>query len=157
MKTKILLIFVLFTISLFGQFKEERNGFTIKTTDYYKKMTCTIKAVNNTLIIYIDSKEEPTSISFGNYNIFIKNSYLDFFMEMEEVESYRPKNLTKLVFKEKNLYYILLSQKYFVEGFLQAIVKGRDIFISAGEMYMFEFDEYVLNIIESDFYKEVMQ
>ena len=65
--------------------------------------------------------------------------------------------MTKLIFKEKNLYYILLSQKYFVEGFLQAIVKGRDIFISAGKMYMFEFDEYVLNIIESDFYKEVMQ
>ncbi|WP_277871208.1 hypothetical protein [Brachyspira aalborgi] len=33
MKQKILLIFGLFTISLFGQFKAEKNGFTIKTTD----------------------------------------------------------------------------------------------------------------------------
>ena len=95
------------------------------------------------------------ALKFGDYCLIFENTFLDFFAIGTEI--YKPKYLTKLIFKEKNLYYILLSDKYFVENFLQAIVKGRDIFISAGEMYMFEFDEYVLNIIESDFYKEVMQ
>ena len=124
---KIILIFVLFTISLFGQFKAEKNGFTLKTTDFDEKKVLTVKAINNTLIIYIDSKEEPTWLKFGGYSIAIKNSYLKYFTE--EGEIYTPKNITKLVFREKNLYYILLSDKFFVKNFLQAIVKGHLIYI----------------------------
>ena len=71
------------------------------------------------------------ALKFGDYRLIFENTFLDFFAIGAEI--YKPKYLTKLIFKEKNLYYILLSQKYFVEGFLQDIVKGRDIFISAGE------------------------
>lgn len=75
MKIKILLIFVLFTISLFGQFKEEKNGFTIKTTSH-KKMDCTIKAVSGSFIIYIASKEAPTQFSSGNIFLLFEDGYL---------------------------------------------------------------------------------
>lgn len=156
MKTKILLIFVLFTISLFGQFKAEKNGFTITAPDMLDgKKNMTVKAINNTLIIYINSEEKPTWLSFGDYSITIKNGYTEFYAENAEI--YRLKTITKLVFREKNLYYIILSNKFFVKNFLQAIIQGRHISIDVGEMYIFEFDKYILNIIESDFYKEIMQ
>lgn len=156
MKTKILLIFVLFTISLFGQFKAEKNGFTITAPDMLdEKKIMTVKAINNTLIIYINSEEKPTWLRFGDYSIHIKNGYYEGLLANGEI--YSPKYITKLVFREKNLYYILLSDKIFVKKFLQAIIQGRHISIDVGEMYIFEFDKYILNIIESDFYKEIMQ
>ncbi len=156
MKQKILLIFGLFTISLFGQFKAEKNGFTIKTTDMLdEKKNMTIKAINNTLIIYNNSEEQPTWLRFGDYSIHIKNGYYEGLLVNGEI--YTPKYITKLVFREKNSYYILLSDKFFVKKFLQAIVQGRHICIDVGNIYIFDFDEYILNIIESDFYKEIMK
>mgnify|MGYP004677009947 CR=1 FL=1 len=89
------------------------------------------------------------------YSIHIKNGYYEGLLANGEI--YSPKYITKLVFREKNLYYILLSDKIFVKKFLQAIIQGHHISIDVGEMYIFEFDKYILNIIESDFYKEIMQ
>ena len=156
MKTKILLIFVLFTISLFGQFKAEKNGFTITTPEILdEKKIMTVKAINNTLIIYTNSEEKPTWLKFGDYSIRIKDGYYEGLMA--DGEAYTPKYITKLVFREKNLYYILLSDKFFVKKFLQAIIQGDNIAIKVEDMRIFDFDKYVLNIIESDFYKEIMQ
>ena len=95
-------------------------------------------------------------LKFGDYRLIFENTFLDFFAIGTEI--YKPKYLTKLIFKEKKLYYILLSDKYFVDNFLQTIIKGDFIRILTEEGgYLFDFDEYVLNIIESDFYKEVMK
>lgn len=153
---KIILIFVLFTISLFGQFKAEKNGFTITAPSLNdEKKIMTVKAINNTLIIYNNSEKEHAWISFGDYDIMIKNGYVEFYAE--EGEIYHPKTIIKLEFREKNLYYIILSDKFFVKKFIQAIIEGHYILIKAGEVYGFDFNKYILNIIESDFYKEIMQ
>lgn len=155
MKTKILLIFVLFTISLFGQFKEEKNGFTIKATSH-KNMACTIKAVNGSFIIYIASKEPPTSFSSGNLFLIFEGGYLSSSSIDGEATIYNTKQL--LVSKEKGLYRIALLDKLFVKKLLQAMVVGDIMSIQAdGELHFFRLDQYMSNIIESDFYKEVMK
>ena len=152
MKTKIILIFFLLTISLFGQFKEEKNGFTIKTTSH-KKMDCTIKAVNGSFIV---SKEPPTSFSSGNLFLIFEGGYLSSSSIDGEATIYNTKQL--LVSKEKGLYRIALLDKLFVKKLLQAMVVGDIMSIQAdGELHFFRLDQYMSNIIESDFYKEVMK
>ena len=115
---KILILFLIITVSLFGQFKEEKNGFTIKTTDYLNKIACVLKAVNKTLIISINSKEEPTYLSFGGYSFSYKNCYLDHFFI--DTDLYEPKSLTKSIFKEKDLYNFRTSKDIYLK-YLKAI------------------------------------
>ena len=155
MKTKIILIFFLLTISLFGQFKEEKNGFTIKTTSH-KKMACTIKAVNGSFIIYIASKEPPTSFSSGNLFLLFEGGYLSSSDIGGESTIYNTRQL--LISREKGLYRIALLDKLFVKELLKAMVVGDIMSINAGGEYHFiRLDEYMSNIIESDFYKEIMK
>ena len=87
MKTKILLIFVLFTISLFGQFKANKDGFLMEMememeSEEDKNVICQFALMYNKkehfdmcILIRVDSiglnseeSDEPTKIYFSTFN-----------------------------------------------------------------------------------------
>lgn len=87
MKTKILLIFVLFTISLFGQFKANKDGFSMKMESeedkniicdfvlYYKES----ETFDMHIIIGVnlDETNKPTKVYFSTFNGNLSVSYED--------------------------------------------------------------------------------
>ena len=78
MKQKILLIFVLFTISLFGQFKAHKDGFIIKMeSEQNKNVICYFilfynESKKNDTFIIVDinlaETNKPTKINFNTLN-----------------------------------------------------------------------------------------
>lgn len=87
MKTKILLIFVLFTISLFGQFLKHENGFMMKAThtSYTKKKetTCYVILYMNApvrLVIAVNTDTQPTNVRIKDFLQFLEDDDLMYYM-----------------------------------------------------------------------------
>ena len=78
MKTKIILIFVLFTISLFGQFKANKDGFSIKMeSEEDKNIICDFVLYYNKsehfdmhiiISVNLDETNKPTKVYFSTFN-----------------------------------------------------------------------------------------
>lgn len=143
MKTKILLIFVLFTISLFGQFEDNGDGFIVGVEEKYKELkerqevSCRIFAFDNNprLLITFIAPELPSSFNIGN-TIF-------YFPETE---------------KKDGIYHGLITQHADITTILKSIVEGKYIFLNSENIaYIFDFSEYKNDIIKSKFYKKIMQ
>ncbi len=158
MKTKILLIFVLFTISLFGQFKANKDGFSIKMeSEEDKNVICDFVLYYNkgenfyyiSIGINLVETNKPTKIYFstfnGNLSIPYENNIkagTSTFYTKEEKQHRIDFLLDEI---EKQILYLLASKH---ACFIQIYTK--DTF------YNFDFTKYNDKMKKNKKYNEVM-
>ena len=122
MKTKILLIFILFTISLFGQFKALKDGFLIKMeSEEDKNVICHFLLFHNkefdifiSIDINLDKTNKPTKINFSAFSGNLSIPYEDnLFQGITESYTEADKQHTILFTKDetiKQILYLLASK-----------------------------------------------
>ena len=123
MKTKILLIFVLFTISLFGQFKANKDGFSIKMeSEEDKNVICDFVLYYNkgenfyyiSIGINLVETNKPTKIYFSTFNGNLTILYEDNLNKGIGVSYSEKDKQHKLIFTQdeimKQILYLLASK-----------------------------------------------
>lgn len=142
---KIILIFVLFTISLFGQFIKHENGFSVgvdeKYSEYFEErqgVSCRIFTFDNAPVRIVVS--------------FIVPEKSDFYSVGDTI-FYFSEDLSK-----KGIYYGVVYKMEDITFILKSIVNGEVIYLTSETTpYMFDFSKYKNDIKKSDFYKKIMQ
>lgn len=148
MKTKILLIFVLFTISLFGQFEEKGNNFSVgvdeEYSEYFKErqdIHCQIFTFDYEqikgfrIIISFTLPEKPKYFNIGNFS------------------SYFSDDLTT-----QDKYHTSIKQPEHLAYIFRQIVEGEQISIKTDKaIYFFDFSKYKNDIEKSKFYKRLIE
>ena len=148
MKTKILLIFVLFTISLFGQFEEKGNNFSVGVDEEYSEhfkerqdIHCQIFTFDYEqikgfrIIISLTLPEKPNAFRIGSFI------------------SYFPDDLN---IQEK--YHVYINQPEHSAYIFRQICEGKQIDITTDKaIYFFDFSEYANDIAKSKFYKRLIE
>lgn len=134
---KIILLFLLFTLSLFCQFAEVEQGFIMKSSSAYStsEITCYFSAdyENNRILITIDTDTEPFYLQVGDFEIDLQND--------GEIMQYED---------SMKSYVIFIYDRLMIATILQEILKNR-LWIS---FHAFDFREYKNDIKKSSFYKK---
>lgn len=147
---KILILFFLLTISLFGRFVSHENGFIMKATHTSytknKETTCYVVLYMNApvrLVIAVDTDTQPTSVRIKDYLQFLEDDD------------------PNVLYDDKNGYVIVIydsehNNKY-IKHILQQILDN-DLWIYCEDTsYYFDFTEYKKDIIKNKSYKKIMQ
>lgn len=147
---KIILIFVLFTISLFGQFFKHENGFLMEAThtSYTKKKetTCDVILYMNApvrLVIAVNTDTQPTKMRIKDFIQFLEDDD------------------PNVLYDDKHGYVIVIydsehNNKY-IKYILQQILNNNLDIYCEDTFYYFDFTEYKNDIIKNKFYKKIMQ
>ncbi len=141
MKTKILLIFVLFTISLFGQVRIEDDTLYIRALDEDKSLHCEIICIDTGGwgISFIEIDEQIIRIKADNFEYYFKaiemgDDYGFWVSTTASLDSYTQKKMLKDII---NSPYILVS--------------------TVKKTYAFNFNKYKKELENNAFYKKIMQ
>ena len=159
MKTKIILIFFLLTISLFGQFKANKDGFLIKVkSNEDENITCEFTLYYNKkeyfdmriiIGVNLDETNKPTKVMFSTFNGNLSIPYEDN-LNIGVSAYYSEKDKQhKLIFtgdeKMKEALYLLASKHVAIFQ-----IYTQDTF------YNFDFSEYSEKMRKNKKYDEAM-
>ena len=142
---KILLIFVLFTISLFGQFIKHGDSFSVGVEEKFSKdleerqgVSCRIFTFDNEpvrIVVSFIAPEKPRAFS-------IENTIFHF-----------SEDLTK-----NGTYYGVIYGMEDITFILKSIVNGKYIYLTSEKItYIFDFSEYKNDIAKSKFYQKLIE
>ena len=140
---RLLILFLIITASLFGQFSKYKDGFRLETKNILYSSgdtTCLLFAYhsnnNDTILISFNSSEPPQYLYVNGWRA----------------------SLDKDLYFENGFYHIVIREKKVLKHILQQIINEYDIdIISKENSYSFNFSKYKNDIIKSKFYKELMK
>lgn len=148
MKQKILILFLIFAVSLFGQFEEKGNNFSVgvdeEYSEYFKErqgIHCQIftfdyeQIKDFRIIISFTLPEKPKYFNIGNFSSYFSDD---------------------LTIQEN--YHVYIKQPEHLAYIFRQIVEGKLIAIKTDKgFYFFDFSKYTNDIVKSKFYQKLIE
>ncbi len=148
MKQKILLIFVLFTISLYSQFEEKGNNFSVGVDEIYSGYLKERQGIHCKIFTFDYER-------IKDFRIIIS------FTLPEKPKYFYTGYLTSYFSDDLNIqdkYHVYINQPEDLAYIFRQIIEGKLITIKTDkEVYYFDFSKYTNDIAKSKFYQKLIE